>query len=129
MSTLDHATAGRDRAARETLDPEQIKANGGAGDVGNAVQGADFVKMNLVQRQTMHRCLRLCQPAKDFYGQLALACCQFSTIKDFLHLRQESMTVLFLGFDSHIGGCETSLANLFDLQTHRQPKRSDAVLN
>ena len=72
VGALDRAAAGRHRSAREPLDAEQIEADGGAGDVGDAVERPDLVKMDLFQRQAVDGRLGLGQAAKDAQGQVAL---------------------------------------------------------
>ena len=88
VGALDHAVPGRHGAAGEALDAEQIEADGGARDVGDAVEGADFVEVDLLQRHAMHRRLRLGQPAEDAQGQVALPVGQPAAAEDLFHVRQ-----------------------------------------
>jgi len=123
-AALDHAVAGRHRAAGETLDAEQVEADGGAGDVGDAVERPDLVKMHLLQRHAVDRRLRLAQPAEDAHGQVTLLRAQAAAAQDGLDLRQVTVAVLVRGLDPHVRRREAALAHLLDDQAHRSARAS-----
>src|SRR5439155_16921787 len=96
VGAFDHAAAGGDRAARETLDAEQVQADGGAGDVGDAVEAADFVKVHLVQRHAVGRGLGFGEPPKDLQRQSTLSLAELAAIEDRFNVGKETVRV-FLG--------------------------------
>jgi hypothetical protein len=68
VSALNHSRACRHGSASEALDAKQIEADGGAGNVGDAVEGADFMEVNFFDGKTVNRRFRLGQPAEDAQG-------------------------------------------------------------
>ena len=90
VGTFHHAAAGRHRPAGDALGAEQVEADGGAGDVGDAVEGADLVKMHLFQRHAMRGGFGLGQSAKDAQGQVALSIGQLAASEDRLRRRAGS---------------------------------------
>ena len=129
VGALDRAAAGRDRPAGDPFCPEQVEGNRRADDVRDAVQGADFMKVNLLQRHAVGRGLRLGEPAKNPQGQVALPLGQPAALQDRLHIGQEAVLGLVLSLDADGRRREPALADLLDFQRDRQLQRGQAGAN
>ncbi len=100
--------------------PEQIERHGHAGDVGDAVEGSHFVKMDLIDRHSVGRRFGLGESAEDAQRQLARPVAESAAGQDFFDVRQVSIHRLFGRVDAHLRGGEPALADLFDLELDRQ---------
>ena len=129
MLAFDGAAASRDGTAREALDAKQIESNRRSSDVGDTVERADFMKMNLGDGDAMDGRFGVGQPAKDRQGEVALPVGQLAGLKDRFHMMQVAMLVLVRRFDAYIGRGKTAFADFVDFQFDRQPQRSDASAN
>src|SRR5947209_6599530 len=103
MSTADRARPGWHRTTREALRTEQVETDGGSGDIGDAVERADFVKVDLFDRHTVYGCLGVRQAMEDAPGQLALTRRQAAAREDLLDFGEEAVRLLLRGLDAHVG--------------------------
>ena len=72
VGDLDEAGAGGHRRAHDRFDAQQVPADRRADDVGDRIDRADFVEVDLLDRRAVDLGLGLGQPAKDPLGQVFL---------------------------------------------------------
>ncbi len=102
--------------ARKLLDAKPMKADAGSDDIDNRVHGADFVKMNLLQRHIVHSRLSFAQLLEN--GTCALAHSRRKLrIFQYLQNRAErAMLLLILGLHPRVCRRHPVLPNLFSRQ-------------
>ena len=106
--------------------PKQIEPDGGADNVGDAVEGADLMKVDFFQRHTVDCRLRLGSRRKMPQGQFELPAGQLACAQDRLDVGKSAVFVFHRRFDADIGGREAAFADFFDLQMDRQLPAIDA---
>ena len=130
MGDLDEAVPGRHRRANDAFDAQQIEADRRADDVGNRIDGADFVKMHFLDRRAVHLGLGLGQLVEDPRGQLAVPRRERAAVDHRRDVVQMAMRVLRLVLDGDLRRAE---AALLDFARHEpaswQAQRIDAGLN
>lgn len=129
VSDLDPASASRDGAGDDFINAEQIEPNRRADDVHDRVDRADFVKMNLVERRSMHASLCLGDVLEDFERELLLRLGQFLGSLDQLgDVSEMPVGVLFWVFDFDLQRSEAPFNDSLDVQFDvRQAERINAA--
>ena len=104
VGDADRAPSGRNPAGDDLIGPQHVKADRGADDIDNRVDRADFVKMDPVDRRSVHAGLGLRDGAENPPCQVFLGLCDpLRPVDDFMNVRQVAMGVLRRMLDAHVG--------------------------
>src|SRR6267154_753445 len=107
------ATSDVERGAGEFLDAEGVKADAGAYDVYDRVDGADFVKMNLLKGHVVNAGFGFAQFFEDSGSALAHLRSEPRFFEDFEDRTEGAMLGLILCFDFDVGGGHAGLPDFF----------------
>src|SRR6266403_1071088 len=107
------ATSDVERGACEFLDAEGVKADAGAYDVYDRVDGADFVKMNLLKGHVVNAGFGFAQFFEDSGSALAHLRSEPRFFEDFEDRTEGAMLGLILCFDFDVGGGHAVLPDFF----------------
>src|SRR5579859_120781 len=94
MGALHHSAAHVERRADPFVHTQRLSSHGGAGDVRNGINRADFVEVDLLDIHVMHACLGCAQSFKDSDGPLFGGSADGRSIDDLANLFQPAMRVL-----------------------------------
>ena len=130
MGDLDEPVARRHRRADDSLDAQQIEPDRRADDVGDRIDGADFVEVHLLDRRAVHLRLGLGQLLKDSLGQLSLPRRERAAVDHRRDVVQMAMLVLRLVLDRDLRGAEAAFLHFAgDEPAAGQAERIDAGLD
>ena len=125
----DSAAAGGDGRYDQPLRAEQVPADGRADDVGDRVDRADLVEVDLLDRRAMHLGLDLGQPLEDPPRGLFLAGREPAAVDHGLDVVQVPVLVFRLVLDRDLGRAEAVFLDLLGDQFHaRQAERADGLV-
>lgn len=71
MGTSNGSAAYIQRRSEKLIDPERLSSHGCTDDIYNCVGGTDFVEVDLLHVDVVHRCFGRAQRQKDFAGNPA----------------------------------------------------------
>ena len=110
--------------------PKQIEADRRADDVGNRIDGPDFVKMHFLDRRAVDLRLGLGQLAEDPRGQFALPRRERAAVDHRRDVVQMAMLVLRLVLDGDLRRAKAALLHFAGHEpAARQAQRIDAGLD
>src|SRR5690606_8719134 len=96
VSDLNEPGPRRHGRADDSLDAEQIPRNRRPYDIGDRVDGANFVEVDFLNGRAMHLRFGLCQLTEDAFGQLALPPGKRAAVDHRLNVMQMAMLMLRL---------------------------------
>ncbi len=131
MSDGDGSAAGGNRRSHDAVDSQQVPANGGAHNIGDRVDGADLVEVDLADGCAMHLRFRLAKPRENAFGQVLLPRRKLAAFDHLDNVVQ--MPVRVFGLVPHVD-VRGAKAFAFDvarreLASDWQPERIDAGLD
>ena len=122
----DAAGAGGDGRYDQALRAEQVPADGRADDIGDRVDRADLVEVDLLDRGAMHLGLDLGQPLEDPPRGVFLAGREPAAVDHGLDMVQVPVLVFRLVCDGDLGCAEAVFLDLLGDEFHaRQAERGD----
>ena len=113
MGNVHKAGAGGHGRANHAVDREHIPGDGRANDIGDRVDGADFVKVNFFDTRAVHFSFGLGDFLKDAQCQLALGSGERAAFDQFDDVVQVAVGMLGLVFDCELQSTETALFGFF----------------
>ena len=113
VGDFDETVAGWHGRANDSFDAEQVEADRRADDVGDGIDGADFVEVHLLDRAAVDLGLGLGQLLEDAFGQIFLAGSERAAVDHGRDVVQVAVFVLGLVLDRDLRGAE---AFLFDFR-------------
>ena len=124
MGDLDEPRSGGNRRALDPFDAEQVPGDGRPDDIGDRIDRAHFVEMDLLHRCPVDLCLGGPQAAKDRQGRLALPRRQHAPLDHRLDVVQMPMSMLWLVLDAELQRADPARVHLL----HHEGRQASAKI-